>query len=404
MNAKPPVSLVRSAVTALPGFATVAPILVALVLSLSACRPDDELDEDEDLVLPQRHAAVLIDGCSLDSEQNATLRGEAARGVLSEVVLLCLSLDDQGQVSPREGDATALRSTIAALRQLGYSVGLGVTAVDSDDDEQPKEEISAWLARLAWRLRSVNELASYAAQADSLQIALPEVLNSSRADLTTWVSALSQRLRPTGKIGLFIPPSSQDPSDQSGGDAYDLAALLPRVDRLRALSVEAASGEAPGATFDADWVAQVGKFALARVPAAKLDVSVPLYGVDFQLLPGGGRQIGEESTLSHSEAVALAKRYSRTPEGESGEARHFAYTDGTNNAHEVWYEDSDSILQGLAALPTDTLPQAVGVVFVGLGGEDAQLWPDLLDALADETAGAPAALSGRDYSRAAPLQ
>lgn len=362
-----------------------APLALGLLASLSACRPDDELDDEDDLSLPRRRAAVLIDGCRLDSSQSATLRSTAAQKVLSEVVLLCLSLDEQGAVTPRGGQTSdGLGATIAELRRLGYAVGLGVTAVDSDGDEQPKEELSAWLARPAFRLRSVAELATYSALADSLQLALPEILSSSRADLTAWVSALAPRVRPASQLGIFIPPSLREPSDQPGGDAYDVAALATRVDRLRLLSVEAASGEAPGPGLDAAWIEEAATFALGRVAVEKLDVALPLYGVDFRLQPGGSRQILEESTLSHAEALALAKQYGRTAEGEAGKARHFTYSDGTGQPHEVWYEDSDSILAGLEALSTEVLPEKVGLVFVGLGGEDSQLWPDLLDALADD--------------------
>lgn len=374
-----------------PVAAWLLPLLSLLVLlSSPACRPDDELDEDdeeEELVLPRRRAAVLLDGCSLDTAASTTLRGAAAQKVVSEVILLCLSVDDQGQVAPRDGitDA-ALRATIADLRRLGYAVGLGLTAVDSDDDEQPKEEISAWLSQLLWRQRSVGQLATYASFADSLQIALPEILSTSRANLTAWVGALSGRLRPASRIGMFIPPSLAEPSDQPGGDAYDVVALLPSVDRLRVLSVEAAGGEAPGPTFDASWVGDAGTFALRRVPAEALDVAVPLYGVDFQLQPGASRTITDESTLSHSEALALAKKYGKTPEGGAGQARHFAYTDSSNNPHEVWYEDSDSILEGLATLTADVLPAGVGLVLVGLGGEDPQLFTDIVDATPDDAA------------------
>jgi len=357
--------------------------MVVLSLGLFACRPDDELDDDDPL--PARPAAVLIDGCSLDGQQSATLRGMATRSVLSEVILLCLSIDDQGSATPREGTSdAALKATIGELRQLGYTVGLGVTAVDSDDDEQPKEDLSAWFAQSAFRSRSVAALATYAAQADSLQIALPELLPSSRADLSAWVTALSLRLRPAKRLGIFVPPSLRDPSDQPGGDAYDLAALRPRVDRLRLLTVEAASGEAPGPTFDADWTQAVATFALGKLPANSLDVAVPLYGVDFQLQPGGSRTITDETTLSFAEATALLKKYGKSPEGEAGEARHFSYQDGSGNAHEVWYEDSDSIIDGLGELSTDVLPESVGLVFVGLGGEDGELFADLAEALAKD--------------------
>ena len=71
--------------------------------------------------------------------------------------------------------------------------------------------------------------------------------------------------------------------------------------------------------------------------------------------------------------------YGKSPEGEAGEARHFSYQDSSAARNEVWYEDSDSIIDGLGELSTDVLPESVGLVFVGLGRR-RQLFADLAEA------------------------
>ena len=280
---------------------------------------------------------------------------------------------------------SGLKSLIADLRGLGYAVTLGITAVDADDDEQPADELAGWLNRASWRTASVQALASYATQSDGLQLMLPELTNATRADLTRWVTALAARLHPQHRLGLFVPPSVRQPSDIAGGDAYDLSALAAQVDRVRILSLDAASGDAPGSSIDADWTLKTAAFALQSVAADRLDVSLALHGIDFRLQPGPARTIAEETTVTFAQAHALATQYAAALQGGEGDALHFAYRDPSNNDHVVWFEDSASILQALRDLPTSTLPATVGVVLFSLGDEDPNLWIDLDDALPVDT-------------------
>jgi spore germination protein YaaH len=362
-----------------------------LFLLGSACRPDEddydldggEEDEEEQIEpVPKRTGSVLLDGCSVDAGQQASLAGAEARKVVSEVVLVCLSLTDSGGVSLRQGQtAGGLAQQIQALRGLGYSVQLGVTAVDEDDDEQPADELSRWLRRSQWQRGTVQALATYAQDSDGIQLLLPELEDSARSDLSAWVSALSAKLRPARRLALFAPPSLTQPSDIAGGEAYDLSALAPKVDRIRLLTIEAASGDAPGPTLDADWVLQAATFAGKSGVTDKLDVSVPLYGIDFRLTTTPTRQIADETPVSYAEAQALSLTYGVTPQGGDGEALHFSYKTNDGQEHEVWYEDSASILQGLRALPTASLPPSAGVVYFGVGGEDPELFADLAEAM-----------------------
>lgn len=364
-------------------------LVVLLALLLPACRPDpDDGDlpdagEEESLdPVPARRTTLVVDGCAIDATQGSRLRTEEARRVVREVVLLCLSLTNRGAISLRGAQVqSGLKSLIADLRGLGYAVTLGITAVDADDDEQPADELAGWLGRAGWRTASVQALLPYAMQSDGLQLMLPELTNAARADLTRWVTALAAGLHPQHRLGLFVPPSVRQPSDVEGGDAYDLSALAAQVDRVRILSLDAASGDAPGSSIDADWTLQTAALALKHVSADKLDVSLSLHGIDFRLQPGPTRTIAEETALTFAEAQSLATQHAATPQGGDGDALHFTYRDSSNNDHEVWYEDSASVLQALRDLPTATLPATVGVVLFSLGDEDPDLWSDLDEAL-----------------------
>ena len=369
-------------------------IALCLILSLTpGCRPDDDDgdevdggDAEEESVdpIPKRPGTLVVDGCSLDSGQQATLRSAEARQVVSEVVLVCLSLTSRGGVSLRQAQSdSGLKGLLGELRGLGYAVHLGITAVDEDDDEQSADELSRWLKQGLWRQGTVRALAPYASDSDGLQVMLPELEDQARADLTSWISALSARVRPQRRLDLFVPPSLRQPSDIAGGEAYDLAALVSKVDRVRVLTLDAASGEAPGPTLDAEWTRQAASFAAMTTGTGKLDVAVPLYGINFRMQTTPTRQIAEETHVSFAEAKALAVMYGVTPQGGDGEALHFSYKDASGDEHEVWYEDSASILQGLRELPLTSLPQSVGVVYFSLGGEDPDVFADLAEAMAD---------------------
>lgn len=363
--------------------------LCLFLCASAACRPDDDGvddgndDEEEESIepIPKRSGSVLVDGCSLDAGQAASLRSPDAKKTVSEVILLCLSLSEGGGIRLRGTQTgSGLMTQIGDLRSQGYVVQLGITAVDEDDDEQPADELTRWLKRPLWRQATVQALAAYAQNSDGLQVILPELQDQARSDLSAWVAALSARLRPQRRLGVFVPPSVSQPSDISGGDAYDLALLGGKVDRLRLFTVDAASGDSPGPTLDADWILQAAAFAQKSISVDKLDVAVPLYGIDFRLQQTPTRQIVEESAVSFSEASALATTHGQTAQGGDGEALHFAYKDGSGQEHEVWYEDSASILQGLRDIPEKNLPLSAGVIYVGLGGEDPDLWADLVAA------------------------
>lgn len=401
-------ALCRREVTAWRLRTWLVPLCAALCLTTS-CRPDDDGEEEDDdeeeevAPLPKRAGTLVIDGCGVHTDQQATLRSASTRQVVSDLLLVCLSLTDRGGVSLRSAQTKlGLRTQIADLRSIGYVVHLGITAVDEDDDDQPAAELTRWLRRPLWRQGTVQALTEYAQDSDGLHVLLPELENQARGDLTTWVTALAAKVRPKRPLGLFVPPSLKQPSEIPGGDAYDLTALVGQVDRVHVLTLDASSGETPGPMLDADWTLQVAASARSLVPDNKLNVSVPLGGIDFQMVSTPARQIADETPVTFAEALALASMYSVTPQGEEDEARHFAYKDASNNEHEVWFEDSASIVQGLRDLPEASLPVSVGVVYFDLGREDPTLFATLAQAASEPQGAAARPSTRRTKTRGSP--
>jgi spore germination protein YaaH len=348
-----------------------------LAATLAGCGPTDSAPT----AVPKRTGSVVVDGCALDSGQQSTLYGEPARQVLSQVILLCPTVQDSGAVGFRDGFSKAALSTeINDLRAHGYKVAVGITAVDGQDQNLPAAHLAGLLQDPAWRATTVQSLTDLATLADGLELALPPTTDAARADLSSLVSALSAKVRPGKTLGVFVPPSVSSPSDIEGGNAYDVAALAAQVDRLRLMTEDyscCTTGLAPGPTIDAPWALDAAQLALKQAPASQLDIAMPLYGTNFTI-----GQVGQidHSFVNYDEAVALAAQYRSAISRGAGDSPRFGYVDGAGATHQVYYQDSRFTLRTLAALPATSLPLAVGVVYYALGAEDPTLWATIAQA------------------------
>lgn len=320
----------------------------------------------------ERHGSVLVEGCVLDGWQRATLAGEAARRALREVVLLCLSVHEDGRVSPADGPArAALGSELDGLRRLGYEVSLGVTSRDDRGVDYPPERISAWLQQKPIRDQATAALTTLLRGTSGLDVALPQLPDGARADLGAWVGELAVALRPATKLGLLAPPSSMEPSDLPGGAAYDLRTLAPQVDRVRLLTVDlSCCGSGPGASTDSSWIADVVQLAATRTGPTALSYTLPLYGTAF------GPGASDERPVGFLDALGLAGLYRVQIERAPAGALHFDYTDGLGARRSVWFDDARSLTGYQRALDAALSP-SIGVFYYGLGSEDPALWGSL---------------------------
>lgn len=342
----------------------------ALVLLLAACGSSEPQE------LPSsRHTSVLIDGCALDPWQRTTLASEAARGAISELVLLCLTVRDDGQIGPIDAAArAALEQEVQGLRQSGYEVSLGVTARSDAGSDFAPERIGSFLRSKATRDQATAGLAALAKNGTGLDVALPRLLDGARADLSAWVGELSAAVRPGARLGILAPPSSMEPSDVPGGAAYDLRALAPQVDRIRLLTVDySCCGDGPGPGTEVGWIGDVTRLALARVSATPISFTLPLYGTAFETLNEGRI---EERPVTFLEALGLAGNYQAQVQRTTPGALHFSYTPETGARREVWFDDARSLRGYLRGLD-GTLPAETGVFYYGLGSEDPALWGGL---------------------------
>ena len=317
--------------------------------------------------LPARAGSVIIDGCVIDTWQRATLAGPGARRVLQEVIMLCLVPRLDGTVGPRDPSAVqAIAAAVADLKKEGYRVHLGVSFTDESGQRYDGAQTRAFLADSAWRAKFRETLVPALAPADGVELDLQGLPSEARQSITALVTEIAQAVKPGKRLGIFVPPSVENPSDLPGGEAFARADLAKQVDRMRIMTLDF-SDQGPGPTIDPGWA--VDAIRLARRDSAAVDVSYPLYGTDF-----GPR--GRRST-TYLESIATASLARASIERGPTTAPFVRYIAFDNAPHEMWFDDAQSTAHALGAWTHAVLPADVGVVFYGLGAEEPGLFERL---------------------------
>lgn len=343
---------------------------IALLFSLSGVVGCGNAPDDEPL--KPRRAAVLVEGCTLDDWQHATLSAVETTQVLDEVVLRCLVLRQDGSIAPTDSAArSALRTLTAALQAHGYQVGLAVTAQTDDGVEHTPAQLLGILSDPSLRSRATSELVSLAPSANFLDLALPPLPDSGRGVMTLWATELSAALRPMTRLGYFAPPLTQEPSELAGGGAVDLRALAPSFDRIRLLTTDYSCCEqVAGPTTEPGWVTEVAQFVQNRIGVVRpeIDITLPLYGVDFS--KRGQRPV------SYLEAIGVAQHNGRQIMRAAGGSLHFDWTEPSGAQHELWFDDAAATI-GHQRRFDPSIESNVGILYYGLGAEDPALFGEL---------------------------
>lgn len=346
-----------------------------VALALAACGVDSgethgAVGLHADGALPVRTSSVVVDGCGLDTWQRSTLAGGGAKRVLrgGDVIFLCLVPREDGTVGPRDESAQSeLTRLIGELRNEGYRVHLGVSFTDGTGTRYDGAQTRAWLALPSFRKNLLDSLAFAIDAADGIEIDLQKLPDDAQRDVTTLVRDLGQRVHFAKKrLGIFIPPSVTSPSDLPGGEAFQRQDLAPHVDRMRVMTLDFSENE-PGPTIDPGWA--VDAVRLAQFATPNVDISFPLYGIDFG--PRGVRGVSYGEAIAS--AVASGGNVSRGPT----QAPYVNWKGFGGEQHITWFDDAESTAVALGGWAPPVLAPEVGVLFYGLGAEDPKLWDSL---------------------------
>ncbi|WP_394824784.1 hypothetical protein [Pendulispora albinea] len=352
-----------------------ASLLGAAPFAITGCGAsdsvDDRLSSAAQMAIPARHNTVIADGCALEPWQKQVLASPSGQRVIQDVVLLCFIPRFDGTVSPADPSAkNALAAEAQSLRARGYKVRIGVSFTDETGGKYDGNQTAQRLAAPEWRSAVIAELQARSSAFDGLELDFQSLPNGARDAVGQFVEELAPKIRPLKSLGVFLPPSVTLPSDLPGGDAFDVARLSRSADDLRVMTLDfSCCGAGAGPTIESGWAVDAVRLARSQAGGARISVAYPLYGVDFS-------RAGER-LVTYLEAKGLAALHGLTPARGPTGTPNFRYLDPNGESHELWYDDSESILRTLRAWGPEVFPIDVGVVFYGLGAEDPILWREM---------------------------
>lgn len=347
-------------------------VVFAVSFALVACA--DESHESKDAVglgaesaLPRRRSSIVIDGCGVDPWQRSTLANPATKKVVNggDLIFLCLVPRADGTIGPRDDSANARIKALAQdLHAEGYRVHLAVSFTDETGEVYDGAQTAASLTKPEWRARFLQTLPDHLDGIDGIELDLLNAPNSAQRDITELVSAIDLVVRPTHKLGIFMPPILQSGDLPGVGDAISRLDVAPHVDRMRIMTLDYSDDyQSPGPTIDPGWAVEALRS--ATITNRPLDIAYPLYGNDFG--PRGLRLV------TYAEAVASGGKIVRGPTG----APYVSWYGFNGEAHQTWFDDAESTGAALGAWAPPTLAEDVGVLFYGFGAEDPNLWDRL---------------------------
>ncbi|RDI21816.1 glycosyl hydrolase family 18 (putative chitinase) [Rhodococcus sp. AG1013] len=241
------------------------------------------------------------------------------------------------------------------------------TITNTTDGRWDRETIAKVLLDPALRRAHVEALTGLVEEYgfDGVQIDYENLSAADRDSFSTFVRELGDALHRIDRV-LYVAVHAK-PNDTGYGphnEAQDYAAIAAGADRVIVMAYDrhwATSTAGPIAPYD--WVEEVIRYAVTRIPREKLVLGVGLYGYDW---------VGSAATpLTWAEVMSVAEVH-RSPMhwDETSLSTHFTYVvDGIT--HEVWFENARSVEAKSALARRHGL---ASIALWRLGGEDPSIW------------------------------
>jgi spore germination protein YaaH len=230
-------------------------------------------------------------------------------------------------------------------------------------------EPQARAATLA-RLVAIAREQSYA----GLNLDLENDAASDRGALTSFVSALAQRLHALHKKLAVVADGLIGEGEAPGSGLYDDRALAADADTVFVLAWGAHwEGSTPGPIAPLRQASATAAYLSSLPNASRFVLGAPMYGLDW---PEGGGPTREKATAyQYANVVALAHAQHAhvTRDPGSGELT-FSYTDAEGVRHVVWCMDATSVI----ALFRIAHAHGLATGLWRLGDEDQHLWSSSL--------------------------
>jgi spore germination protein YaaH len=295
---------------------------------------------------------------------------------LDEVNLFGYALQPDGSVS------TVSRAHDAARIQLLRARGCEV--IPTVYDVHDGAALAAVLADPAAQARAIADMVDILVQGgyDGIDIDFEHAKSTNRDAFSVFVADLGRAVRAAGGLLSVTIPGKRAGSRSWAG--YDYAPLGAAADRVKIMTYGYSGpwSSAPGPVAPTDWIERVLDYAVAEIPADKIQLGIPFYGYDW---PADGSR---PTSVSYPRGMALL--------GQSGGGLHyeptrgeawFAYTDANGMGHTVWFSEERSVAAKAALVRAYQL-RGLAIWALGYGG--APLWDSIRSELRRPTAaGAP---------------
>lgn len=244
-----------------------------------------------------------------------------------------------------------------------------ITIVNDIETNPPSNHDGALIDRIlrdpAKRAEHIRQLVALSARADGLDIDYESLQGRTRDLFTQFIRELRAALPAGKKIAVDAQPKTDDLVGDRGR-AMDWRALAPHIDYLRVMVYYYSwSGSPPGPVVTLSQLRAVTRFALSQVPAAKLNITLTLFGNDW---PSGSRG----QLISHQQALDRARQFGATPFRDPNNLDlRVNYTDASGRAHQIWMDDDVSLRAKLDAIRAEGTDR---VDFWSLGSGDPRFW------------------------------
>ena len=210
---------------------------------------------------------------------------------------------------------------------------------------------------------------------DGVNIDIEDVYMEDSSKLSQFYTELGRAMKSRGYfLSASVPSRIRDyPPFNPFSDPFDYSAIGAAVDQFIVMlyNEHGWAGSGPGPVVSSGWMTKVLGYTLTKMPASKVVAAISVFGFDFNLTTG------DNTYATHAMAIDIARRYNKSITFDQDTLTPmFSYTDEQGNRHEVWFENSRSII---AKLKLAWQQGMSGVALWRLGMEDPGVWPSIAD-------------------------
>lgn len=248
---------------------------------------------------------------------------------------------------------------------------------ESGGQEASRAVVSQVLATQASRRTAINNIIALIDRFgfDGVNIDIEDVYIEDSARLSQFYTELGSAMRGRGYfLSASVPSRIRDyPPFNPFSDPFDYSAIGAAVDQFVVMlyNEHGWPGSGPGPVVSSGWMTKVLGYTLTKVPASKVVAAISVFGFDFNLTTG------RNTYVTHEMAINRARQYGATIIfDEDTLTPMFSYTDNQGNNHEVWFENSQSIISKMRLAWQQGIS---GVALWRLGMEDPAVWPDMAE-------------------------